>query len=101
MKDFRKMGGMQVFLKTFRASLFNEDLSNEPNFGWIHLAGQSLYTFEDKPPNPPNPPALVPAAFCSYLAKTTLQRPPGFFKYVIIIFIGNFTIIKSCDPTKR
>ncbi len=27
-------------LKTFRASLFNEDQSNEPNFGCIHLAGQ-------------------------------------------------------------
>jgi hypothetical protein len=26
----------------FRASLFNEDLSNEPNFGRIHLAGQYL-----------------------------------------------------------
>ncbi len=48
---------------------------------------------------PPNPPALVPADLCSYQAKTTLHRPPGFFKYVIIIFIGHFTIIKSCVPT--
>ncbi len=32
----------QIFLKTFRASLFNDDLSNEPNFGRIHLAGQYL-----------------------------------------------------------
>ncbi len=37
------MGGRQIFLKTFRSSLFNEDLSNEPNFGRIHLAGQYLY----------------------------------------------------------
>ncbi len=36
------MGGRQIFLKTFRASLFIEDLSNEPNFGRIHLAGQYL-----------------------------------------------------------
>jgi hypothetical protein len=28
------MGGRWIFLKTYRASLFNEDLSNEPNFGW-------------------------------------------------------------------
>jgi hypothetical protein len=33
------MGGERIFLKTFRASLFNEELSNEPNFGQIHLAG--------------------------------------------------------------
>jgi hypothetical protein len=33
------MGGEWIFLKTFRASLFNEELSNEPNFGQIHLAG--------------------------------------------------------------
>ncbi len=30
----------QIFLKTFRASVFNDDLPNEPNFGRIHLAGQ-------------------------------------------------------------
>ncbi len=34
--------GGRIFLKTFRASLFNEDLSNEPNYGRIHLAGQYL-----------------------------------------------------------
>ncbi len=28
--------------KNLRASLFNDDLSNEPNFGRIHLAGQYL-----------------------------------------------------------
>ncbi len=36
------MGGGQIFLKNRRASLFNDDLSNEPNFGRIHLAGQYL-----------------------------------------------------------
>jgi hypothetical protein len=36
------MGGGRIFLKTFRASLFNEGISNEPNFGQIHLAGQYL-----------------------------------------------------------
>ncbi len=34
--------GGRIFLITFRASLFNEDLSNEPNFGRIHLTGQYL-----------------------------------------------------------
>jgi hypothetical protein len=32
------MGGRWIFLKIFRASLFNKDLPNEPNFGLIHLA---------------------------------------------------------------
>ncbi len=40
------MGGGRIFLKTFRVSLFNEGLSNEPNFGRIlgriHLAGQYI-----------------------------------------------------------
>jgi hypothetical protein len=36
------MGSRRIFLKTYRASLFNEDLSKEPNFGRIHLAGQYL-----------------------------------------------------------
>ncbi len=34
------MGDGSIFLKNHSASLFNEDLSNEPNFGRIHLAGQ-------------------------------------------------------------
>ncbi len=42
LKGSRRMGGGRTFLKTFHASLFNEDLSNEPNFGWIHLARQYL-----------------------------------------------------------
>ncbi len=43
LKDSRRMHwGRADFLKTFCASLFNEDLSNEPNFGRIHLAGQYL-----------------------------------------------------------
>jgi hypothetical protein len=41
-KGLSEDGGGRIFLKTFRASLFNEDLSNEPNFGRIHLAGQYL-----------------------------------------------------------
>ncbi len=36
-------GGGRIFLKTFLNALFNEDISNEPLFGQIHLAGQ--YTF--------------------------------------------------------
>ncbi len=31
----QRMGGGWIFLKTFCVSLFNEDLSNEPNFGWV------------------------------------------------------------------
>ncbi len=34
------MGDGRIFLKIFRASLLNDDLSNEPNLGRIHLAGQ-------------------------------------------------------------
>ncbi len=36
------MGDGRIFLKIFCSSLFNDDLSNEPNFGQIHLAGQYL-----------------------------------------------------------
>jgi hypothetical protein len=36
------MGDGRNFLKNHRASLFKDDLSNEPNFGWIYLAGQSF-----------------------------------------------------------
>ncbi len=36
------MGDGRILLKIFRASLFNDDLSNEPNFGRIYLAGQYL-----------------------------------------------------------
>ncbi len=36
------MGGGRIFLQTLRAFLFNDDLSNEANFGRIHLAGQYL-----------------------------------------------------------
>ncbi len=38
------MGGVLIFLKTLRAFLLNDDLSNEPNVGRIHLAGQYLLT---------------------------------------------------------
>ncbi len=36
-------GDGQIFLKTRRDASFNKDLSNEPNFDRIHLAGQYLY----------------------------------------------------------
>jgi hypothetical protein len=36
----QRMGDRRIFLKIFRASLFNDDLSNEPDFGRIHFAGQ-------------------------------------------------------------
>ena len=36
------MGGGRIFLKNLRDTAFNKDLSNEPNFGRIHLAGQYL-----------------------------------------------------------
>jgi hypothetical protein len=39
---YHNMGDGRIFLKNLRASLFNDDLSNEPNVGRIHLAGQYL-----------------------------------------------------------
>jgi hypothetical protein len=36
------IGQCAMVLKIFRASLFNDDLSNAPNFRRIHLAGQYL-----------------------------------------------------------
>jgi len=38
------MGGGQIFLKSLRDTSFNKDLSNEPNFGRIHLAGPAFYS---------------------------------------------------------
>ncbi len=35
------MGGRQIFLKSLRDTSFIKDLSNEPSFGRIHLAGHS------------------------------------------------------------
>ncbi len=32
------MGDGRIFLKSRRDASFNEDLWNEPNLGWIHLA---------------------------------------------------------------
>jgi hypothetical protein len=43
LKGFHKMGDGRIFSKNLRAPLFNDDLSNEPNFGRIHLAGQYQY----------------------------------------------------------
>ncbi len=36
------MGNRRIFLKSLRDASFNKDLSNEPNFDRIHLAGQYL-----------------------------------------------------------
>jgi hypothetical protein len=36
------MGDGRIRLENHRTSLFNDDFSNEPNFGQIHLAGQYL-----------------------------------------------------------
>jgi len=42
LKGSQRIADGQIFLKTLRASLFNDDHSIEPNFGRIHLAGQWL-----------------------------------------------------------
>jgi hypothetical protein len=34
LKGSQRMGSRRIFLKKTEASLFNDDLSNEPNFGW-------------------------------------------------------------------
>ncbi len=36
------MGGGRIYLKNLRDTTFNKNLSNEPNFGGIHLAWQYL-----------------------------------------------------------
>jgi hypothetical protein len=41
-KGSQRMGGGWIFLKTFGASLFNEDLSNEPNSGRIHRSDSTF-----------------------------------------------------------
>jgi hypothetical protein len=42
LKGSHGMGDGLIFSKNLRASLLYDDLSNEPNFGRIHLAGQYL-----------------------------------------------------------
>jgi hypothetical protein len=42
LKGSHRMVYRRIFTTDSFASLFNDDLSNEPNFGWIHLAGQYL-----------------------------------------------------------
>jgi hypothetical protein len=42
LKGSHSMGDRRIFLKTCRNASFNKDLSNEPNFDGIHLAGQYL-----------------------------------------------------------
>ena len=41
-KGLSQDGGQADFSKNLRTSLFNKGLSNEPNFGRIHLVGQHL-----------------------------------------------------------
>ncbi len=36
------MGDERIFIKNLRDSSFSKDLSNEPTFGRIHLAGKYL-----------------------------------------------------------
>ena len=42
LKGSHSMGDRRLFLKSRRDTPFNKDLSNEPTFGQIHLAGQYL-----------------------------------------------------------
>jgi hypothetical protein len=42
LKGSYSMGDGRIFIKTRRDASFNKDLSNEPNFDRIHLAGQYL-----------------------------------------------------------
>ncbi len=42
LKGSHSMGDGRIFLKNRRDASFNKDLSNEPNFDQIHLAGQYL-----------------------------------------------------------
>jgi hypothetical protein len=42
LKGSHSMGDGRICLKTGRDASFNKDLSNEPNFDRIHLAGQYL-----------------------------------------------------------
>ncbi len=44
------MGGGRIFLKIPCDTSFNKDLSNEPSFGKIHLAGQQGSTYWKIPP---------------------------------------------------
>jgi hypothetical protein len=42
LKGSHRMEDGRIFLKDHRDTSFNKDLSNEPTFGLIHLAGQYL-----------------------------------------------------------
>jgi hypothetical protein len=42
-KELSQDGGrVDFYKKNLRDTFFNKDISNEPNFGLIHLAGQYL-----------------------------------------------------------
>jgi hypothetical protein len=42
LKGSKGKGDSRIFFLNYRGSLFNDDLSNEPNFSLIYLAGQHL-----------------------------------------------------------
>jgi hypothetical protein len=42
LKGSHSMWDMRIFLKSLRDASFNKDLSSEPTFGRIHVAGQYL-----------------------------------------------------------
>jgi hypothetical protein len=50
----RDGGGRAGLSKNLHASLFNDDLSKKPNFGWIHLAKQYLFGLFERPGIPQN-----------------------------------------------
>ena len=59
LKGSPRMGDGSFFLKNLRALLFNDDLSNEPTFRQIHLAGQFLLSSNKKS----NSPHLFPMVY--------------------------------------
>ncbi len=77
LQGFHRMGDGRIFSKNLRASLFNDDLSNEPNFGRIHLSGQYLQHKN------------CPLGFCP-----KLRFFSGFFYiYCILIYLAGWAIV--------
>jgi hypothetical protein len=96
----------RILLKHPRDTSFNKDLSNEPNFGRIYLAGQYLQTgLSAKPYVPPS------VLFCfefspsfilvnlSFLVKTLIFRtgPPAHFVGVNYLLWKNYPILPVTD----
>jgi hypothetical protein len=48
LKGSHTMGDWRIFLKSLSDASFNKDLSNEPTFGRIHLAGHELFKYLEK-----------------------------------------------------